>query len=190
MRALVRFAGGHLAGGGFFAGPGQLAPGGGEGCGGGEGRAGRPRRGRGHTAEGDHDRRAGEVVPGRPGKGVAARLPGGTLKRKGGTSLDAVEAAIQVLEVPPRFNAARGAVFTHDGRNELDASIMEGKDGRAGAWRRSVASRTRSRRRAVMEKSEHVLLTGPQRPSCSPARQGLEVVEQSYFWTKERHQRS
>src|SRR4051812_11542848 len=49
------------------------------------------------------------------------------LQKSGGNSLDAVEAAIRVLEDSPLFNAGRGAVFTHEGRNELDASIMEGK---------------------------------------------------------------
>ena len=50
-----------------------------------------------------------------------------------GTSLDAVEAAVRVLEDSPLYNAGKGSVFTHDGRNELDATVMEGKDRRAGA---------------------------------------------------------
>ena len=108
------------------------------------------------------------------------------LERKGGTSLDAVTAAIKVLEDSPRFNAARGAVFTHDGRNELDASIMEGKGKRAGA----VAGLTCIKNpiaaaRAVMEKSEHVLLTG-RGADLFATRQGLEVVDPSYFWTRQR----
>jgi beta-aspartyl-peptidase (threonine type) len=108
------------------------------------------------------------------------------LKRKGGTSLDAVEAAIRVLESSPRFNAARGAVFTHDGRNELDASIMEGKDRRAGAVAGvSCLKHPISAARAVLEKSEHVLLTG-RGAELFATQQGLEVVEPSYFWTKER----
>jgi beta-aspartyl-peptidase (threonine type) len=108
------------------------------------------------------------------------------LKRKGGTSLDAVEAAIRVLEDSPRFNAARGAVFTHDGRNELDASIMEGKDRRAGAVASvSCLKNPISAARAVLEKSEHVLLTG-RGAELFATQQGLEVVEPSYFWTKER----
>src|SRR6184192_2817984 len=52
---------------------------------------------------------------------------------KGGASLDAVEASIRVLEDSPLFNAGKGAVFTHEGRNELDASIMDGKNKRAGS---------------------------------------------------------
>ena len=55
------------------------------------------------------------------------------LKKTGSSGLDAVEAAIRVLEDSPHFNAGKGAVFTHEGRNELDASIMEGKSRRAGA---------------------------------------------------------
>src|SRR5262245_32208823 len=55
------------------------------------------------------------------------------LKREKGTSVDAVEAAIRVMEDSPLFNAGKGAVFTNDGRNELDAAIMEGKERKAGA---------------------------------------------------------
>ncbi len=80
----------------------------------------------------------------------------------GGSSVDAVEAAIQILEDDPLFNAGRGAVFTADGKNELDAAIMDGANLKAGA----VAGVTRTRHpislaRAVMEKSPHVFLIGP-----------------------------
>jgi isoaspartyl peptidase/L-asparaginase-like protein (Ntn-hydrolase superfamily) len=79
----------------------------------------------------------------------------------GGTSLDAVTRAVVLLEDNPLFNAGRGSVFTHDGRNELDASIMEGQTLKAGA----VCGLTRIRNpvelaRAVMESSEHVMLAG------------------------------
>ena len=79
--------------------------------------------------------------------------------QNGGTSLDAVEQTIIILEDSPLFNAGKGAVFTHDERNELDASIMEGRNLKAGA----VAGVTHIKNpiraaRAVMEKSEHVLL--------------------------------
>jgi len=82
--------------------------------------------------------------------------------KAGGTSLDAVEASVLVMEESPLFNAGKGAVFTHEGRHELDAAIMNGADRRAGA----VAGTTRVRNpilaaRAVMEKSKHVMLTGP-----------------------------
>src|SRR6478609_2694176 len=81
--------------------------------------------------------------------------------QSGKTSLDAVEATIHVLENSPLFNAGKGAVFTHNGRNELDASIMDGKSLKAGA----VAGVTTvknpiSAARAVMDKSEHVMMVG------------------------------
>jgi beta-aspartyl-peptidase (threonine type) len=108
------------------------------------------------------------------------------LQRKGGTSLDAVVAAIKVLEDSPRFNAARGAVFNHDGRNELDASIMEGKGKRAGAVAGvSCIKNPILAARAVMEKSRHVLLAG-RGADLFATKQGLEVVDPSYYWTKER----
>src|ERR1017187_1854036 len=80
---------------------------------------------------------------------------------QGGSSLDAVEAAIRILEDDPLFNAGRGAVFTAEGKNELDAAIMDGSNLKAGA----VAGVTRTRHpislsRAVMEKSPHVMMIG------------------------------
>ncbi len=103
-----------------------------------------------------------------------------------GTSLDGVEAAIKVLEDSPLFNAGKGAVFTHDGQIELDASIMEGKEKRAGA----VASVTRiknpiSAARAVMEKSEHVLLVGEGAERFA-INAGVPEVSPVEFWTAER----
>jgi beta-aspartyl-peptidase (threonine type) len=103
-----------------------------------------------------------------------------------GTSLDGVEAAIKVMEDSPLFNAGKGAVFTHEGRNELDAAIMDGEKRRAGA----VAGITRLRNpisaaRAVMEKSEHVLLVGDGADRFAIA-QGLEEVSPVYFWTEPR----
>src|SRR5437868_14737229 len=83
------------------------------------------------------------------------------LHRERGTSLDAVESAIKVLEDSPLFNAGKGAVFTHDGRNELDASIMEGKTKRAGAVAAvTILKNPISAARTVMEKSKHVMLVG------------------------------
>ena len=81
--------------------------------------------------------------------------------QRGGASLDAVEAAIRVLEDDPLFNAGKGAVFTHEGTNELDASIMDGRTLKAGA----VAGLQHIRNpislaRLVMEKSPHVMLDG------------------------------
>jgi L-asparaginase / beta-aspartyl-peptidase len=104
----------------------------------------------------------------------------------GKTSLDAVEAAIHVLEDSPLFNAGKGAVFTHDGKNEMDAAIMDGKTLKAGA----VAGVTVIRNpitaaRAVMEKSEHVMMVS--KGAEQFAKQcGVEIVDPKYFYTKER----
>ncbi len=119
---------------------------------------------------------------------TAALAVGADILRKGGSSLDAVEATIQVLEDDPRFNAGRGAVFTADGRNELDASIMDGLARRAGA----VAGVTRTRNpislaRAVMEKSPHVLLAREGADQFA-REQGLPQVDPGYFRTEERWQ--
>ena len=104
----------------------------------------------------------------------------------GGTSLDAVTRAVVLLEDNPLFNAGRGAVFTLDGRNELDASIMDGSTLKAGA----VCGVTRIRNpvqlaRAVMERSEQVMLAGTGAEEFAAA-QGFAFVPQSYFYTPER----
>ncbi|PEQ11870.1 isoaspartyl peptidase/L-asparaginase [Novosphingobium sp. PC22D] len=111
---------------------------------------------------------------------------GGAVLDDGGSALDAVEAAVRVLEDDPHFNAGKGAVFTADGRNELDASIMDGATRQAGA----VAGVTRTRHpvtlaRAVLEKSPHVLLMGEGADQFS-AEAGVEQVDPSYFRTEER----
>lgn len=113
-------------------------------------------------------------------------LKNGFAAMKTGSALDGVEAAIKVLEDSPRFNAGKGAVFTRDGTNELDASIMEGSERKAGA----VAGVTRiknpiSAARAVMEKSEHVLLIGAGAERFA-FHNGLTEVSPRYFWTAER----
>ncbi len=104
------------------------------------------------------------------------------------TPLDAVEAAVRVLEDSPLFNAGKGAVFTYDGKNELDASIMDGKDARAGAVAgvRTVKNPIRAAR-AVMEKSEHVFLVGEGADRFAKEA-GLELVDPKYFYTEERWQ--
>jgi hypothetical protein len=104
----------------------------------------------------------------------------------GGTSMDAVTRAVVLLEDNPLFNAGKGAVFTLDGRNELDASIMDGSTLKAGA----VCGVTRIRNpvqlaRAVMEKSEQVMLAGTGAEEFAAA-QGFSFVPQSYFHTPER----
>ncbi len=114
-------------------------------------------------------------------------LQAGYAKIKDGkTSLDAVEATIHVLENDPHFNAGKGAVFTHEGRNELDAAIMDGKTLMAGA----VAGVTTIKNpitaaRAVMEKSEHVMMVGAGADQFAKE-VGVEIVDPKYYWTKER----
>ncbi|HEX2833037.1 MAG TPA: isoaspartyl peptidase/L-asparaginase [Thermoanaerobaculia bacterium] len=105
---------------------------------------------------------------------------------KGGSSLDAVEATIRVLEDSPLFNAGKGSVFTHDGKNEMDAAIMDGSTKGAG----SIAGVTIIRNpisaaRAVMEKSPHVMMTG-RGAELFATKMGLEIVDPSYFWTERR----
>jgi L-asparaginase / beta-aspartyl-peptidase len=106
----------------------------------------------------------------------------------GGSSIDAVTRAVVLLEDNPLFNAGRGSVFTLDGRNELDASIMDGSSLRAGA----VCGLTRIKNpielaRAVMEQSEHVMLAGSGAEEFASSR-GIAFVPQSYFFTPERWQ--
>src|SRR5690606_29377928 len=92
---------------------------------------------------------------------TTALQQGYSVIKSGKPSLDAVEAAIHVLEDSPLFNAGKGAVFTHDGRNEMDASIMNGKTLEAGAVAGVTTIRNPiSAARAVMEKSEHVMMVG------------------------------
>jgi beta-aspartyl-peptidase (threonine type) len=106
----------------------------------------------------------------------------------GGKSLDAVIAAIKVMEDSPLFNAGKGAVFTHDGRNEMDASIMDGSDLMAGA----VAGVTTIKNpilaaHAVMTKSKHVLMVGKGAEQFAEE-EGLEIVSPSYFFDSARYQ--
>ncbi|MBO9621469.1 MAG: isoaspartyl peptidase/L-asparaginase [Sphingomonas sp.] len=119
--------------------------------------------------------------------GLEAALEAGSkVLAAGGDSLDAVQAAIQVLEDDPHFNAGRGAVFTWEGKNELDSAIMDGRTRAAGA----VAGITTTRHpvaaaRAVMEKSPHVMLAGAGADQFA-REQGLEQVDNSWFGTPER----
>ncbi|HEX8151736.1 MAG TPA: isoaspartyl peptidase/L-asparaginase, partial [Thermoanaerobaculia bacterium] len=105
---------------------------------------------------------------------------------RGGSSIDAVETAIRTLEDNPLFNAGKGAVFTHEGRNELDASIMYGKTKAAGAVAGvSTIRNPISAARAVMEKSKHVMMVG-RGAELFATKMGLEIVDPSYFWTERR----
>jgi beta-aspartyl-peptidase (threonine type) len=129
------------------------------------------------TSEREHEFRAGIEN---------ALRAGSDILRKGGASLDAVEAAVRVLEDDPHFNAGKGAVFTSAGTNELDAAIMDGRTQNAGA----VAGVEHVRNpillaRAVMEKSKHVLLIGAGAEDFAK-RNGVELVDVKYFFTQER----
>lgn len=113
-------------------------------------------------------------------------LHGDSILRAGGTSLDAVEACVRMMEDSPLFNAGKGAVFTAEGKNELDAAIMDGKTGMAGAVTGVTTIRNPiSAARAVMEKSEHVMLSGKGAEAFA-AEKGLEMVSPDYFFTPER----
>jgi L-asparaginase / beta-aspartyl-peptidase len=106
--------------------------------------------------------------------------------KRGGSSLDATETAVRVLEDDPHFNAGRGSVFTSAGTNEMDASIMDGKTLRAGA----VGSVQHIKNpitlaRLVMDESPHVMLDCAGAEAFATAN-GMEMVDQKYFFTQER----
>jgi beta-aspartyl-peptidase (threonine type) len=129
------------------------------------------------TPELDKEYRAGLQMALNTGKKILA---------DGGSALDAVEQTIRTMEDNPLFNAGKGAVFTHDGKNELDAAIMDGSNLAAGA----IAGVTDiknpiSAARRVMTNSPHVLLTGIG-ASQFAKEQGLEIVTASYFFTERR----
>jgi beta-aspartyl-peptidase (threonine type) len=121
----------------------------------------------------------------RAGLGQALDV-GFAVLQAGGTSLDAVTRAVMVLEDNPLFNAGRGAVFTLDGHNELDAAIMDGSTLQAGA----VCGLTQIRNpielaRTVMEHSEYVMLSGAGAEEFALSR-GFALVPRNYFYTAER----
>lgn len=138
---------------------------------------------------------AGALEPGRytpaeeaeyKAKLVEALDAGYAVLEGGGAALDAVEAAIVIMEDSPLFNAGKGAVFTRDGKNELDASIMDGKTVNAGA----VAGVTQVKNpirlaRAVMERSEHVMFAREGAEQFA-REEGLEIVSRKYFFTEKR----
>lgn len=122
------------------------------------------------------------------GKLTEALQAGHALLKAGKPALDAVTAAINVLENDPHFNAGKGAVFTHEGFNAMDSSIMDGATLRAGA----VAGVRHVKNpvllaRAVMEHSPHVMLAYPGAEEFA-REQGIEMVDASYFRTEERWQ--
>lgn len=117
---------------------------------------------------------------------TAAVTAGYKALQEGKSSLDAIEVAIRMMEDSPLFNAGKGAVFTNDGRNELDASIMNGKNLAAGA----VAGLRKVKNpitlaRAVMEKSPHVMMVGDGAEKFA-LMQKIELVDEKYFWTQHR----
>jgi len=115
-----------------------------------------------------------------------ALTAGYTILKNNGSSLDAVEAAIRILEDSPLFNAGKGAVFTHEGTNELDAAVMDGKTLKAGAVAAVKHIKNPiSLARMVMERSPHVMMVGDGAEAFAKA-QGMELVGAEYFYTERR----
>src|SRR6478752_3378419 len=115
-----------------------------------------------------------------------ALTAGYEILKRGGSSLDATEAAVRVLEDDPHFNAGRGSVFTSAGTNEMDASIMDGRTLAAGAV--AVLKHVKnpiSLARLVMEKSGHVMIDG-EGAEAFAKQHGIELVDQKYFFTQDR----
>ncbi|MGB0983155.1 MAG: isoaspartyl peptidase/L-asparaginase family protein [Saprospiraceae bacterium] len=111
---------------------------------------------------------------------------GHSILEKGGTSIDAVQAAIMIMENSPLFNAGKGAVFTNAGTNELDASFMDGSTLNAGAVGGvTIVKNPITAARAVMEKSDHVMLSG-EGANQFAILQKLDTVDNSYFYTERR----
>jgi beta-aspartyl-peptidase (threonine type) len=125
------------------------------------------------------------------GAGVIERsaLSADKVLREGGSALDAVGAAVLVLEESPWFNAGKGAVFTADGTHELDAAIMEGHTRRAGAVAGVTTVRNPIRlARAVMEHSNHVMLTAAGAERFADTRPEIERVPNAWFDTDKRRE--
>jgi L-asparaginase / beta-aspartyl-peptidase len=116
---------------------------------------------------------------------TAALSAGHAVLARSGSSLDAVEAAIVILEDSPQFNAGKGAVFTHSGTNELDSSIMDGRTRRAGAVAglKHVKNPVRLAR-LVMEKSPHVMMAGEGAEAFAREQGAIELVDEKYFYTE------
>lgn len=111
---------------------------------------------------------------------------GEEILKNGGTSLEAVEKTIMIMEDSPLFNAGKGAVFTHEGRNELDASVMNGADRNAGAVGGvTIVKSPIQAAIAVMNESPHVMLTGEGAEEFA-MEQGLDTVDNKYFYTQRR----
>jgi beta-aspartyl-peptidase (threonine type) len=121
-------------------------------------------------------------------KGLLSALEAGwSILKKGGNSVDAVEVSVITLENNPLFNAGKGSVFTHDGKNEMDASIMDGKTHNSGAvaFVRNVKNPIRLAR-LVMEKTEHHLLAGDGANEFAREMK-VELEPDEYFFTDSRY---
>jgi len=130
---------------------------------------------------------AGREAAYRDGLQVALRR-GWEVLQRGGAALDAVEQAVCALEDDPLFNAGRGAVFTHDGRHEMDAAIMSGEDLRAGAVAAVGGIKNPvALARRVMEETEHVLLCASGAEDFA-RESGCEFAPPEYFFTEFRHE--
>jgi len=115
-----------------------------------------------------------------------ALAAGYDILKRGGSSLDATEAAVRVLEDDPHFNAGKGSVFTSAGTNEMDAAIMDGKTLAAGAVAAlKYVKNPISLARLVMEKSGHVMMDG-EGAEAFAKENGIELVDAKYFFTQER----
>lgn len=119
-------------------------------------------------------------------KGLADALQAGyAVWKSGGEAVEVVEAAVRSMEDNPLFNAGKGAVFTHEGKNELDAAIMDGRHREAGAVAGvTIVKNPITEAIAVMRKSKHVLLMG-EGANQFAREQKLEIVDPKYFWTQE-----
>ena len=115
-----------------------------------------------------------------------ALAAGFEILEKGGSSMDAVETTIRIMEDSPLFNAGKGAVFTNAGTNELDASIMDGSNLQAGAVAGvKTIKNPISAARKVMDETWHVMLAGDGADNFAKE-QGLEIVNNDYFFTERR----
>jgi beta-aspartyl-peptidase (threonine type) len=111
---------------------------------------------------------------------------GYTILKDGGTSQEAVVKTIQVMEESPLFNAGKGAVFTHEETNELDASFMDGKTLNAGAVAGVMNVKSPIELAVkIMTDSDHVMLSG-KGASLFAKEKGLEIVDPAYFYTEKR----
>jgi len=117
-----------------------------------------------------------------------AVLAGEAILKASGTAVEAVEAAVMMMEDSPLFNAGKGSVFTHDGKNEMDASIMDGRTLNAGAVLEvGIIKNPITAAREVMENSHHVMLAGTGAEQFA-RNQECELVEPSYFYDEARFQ--